>query len=104
MEARKTVLSTKLARLNAEIITSEMPRSVAGLSATPIKPKRRRISEFAGPLGLGSPRRVVNDRRAVSNMSRLTEEIETTTATITTLESTISVSQSNVSNLSCVHV
>ena len=79
MEKRKSRLNAQLAKLNAEILTSEVPR--AGVPQTPTsKIKRRRISDWTpGPgglgLGLGSPRRAVLDqRRVVSNMVRVPEE------------------------------
>ncbi|ORY32865.1 kinesin motor domain-domain-containing protein [Naematelia encephala] len=79
MEARKSKLSEKLAKLNAEILTSELPRMGAGLPLSPPRRKRPRISDFtslAGPgvIGLGSPKQIVQDRRAVSGMVRLSEE------------------------------
>ncbi|WWC94352.1 hypothetical protein V866_001194 [Kwoniella sp. B9012] len=84
MEARKTKLVAQLSKLNGEILTSELPRSGAGLPLSPPKPKRRRISDFSAivstgtgrmGIGLGTPKKTV-DRRAISGMSRLTEESE----------------------------
>ncbi|OCF60786.1 hypothetical protein L486_00426 [Kwoniella mangroviensis CBS 10435] len=84
MEARKTKLVAQLSKLNGEILTSELPRSGAGLPLSPPKPKRRRISDFSATvstgtgrtgIGLGTPKKTV-DRRAISGMSRLTEESE----------------------------
>jgi centromeric protein E len=79
LEARKAKLTNQLAKLNGEILTSEMPRSNAGLPLSPPRPKRRRISDCAmlggGRLGLGTPKsKVANERRAVSSMMRLPEE------------------------------
>ena len=82
MESRKSKLTTLLAKLNGEILTSEIPRAAAGMPLSPPHLKRRRISEFsslmeAGRLGIGSPKKVVaSERRAVSGMVRLTEEVE----------------------------
>ncbi|OCF32982.1 hypothetical protein I316_05320 [Kwoniella heveanensis BCC8398] len=84
MEARKAKLSAQLAKLNGEILTSEMPRSGLGLPMSPPKPKRRRISDFSAMvasgsgrmgIGLGTPKKS-SDRRAVSGMSRVPEEGE----------------------------
>ncbi|WVF71322.1 hypothetical protein IAT40_006125 [Kwoniella sp. CBS 6097] len=84
MEARKAKLSAQLAKLNGEILTSEMPRSGSGLPMSPPKPKRRRISDFSAMvasgsgrsgIGLGTPKKTI-DRRAVSGMTRVPEEGE----------------------------
>ncbi|KAK4683756.1 hypothetical protein P7C73_g6472, partial [Tremellales sp. Uapishka_1] len=78
MEARKHKLTAQLAKLNGEILTSELPRSMSGrLPMSPPKPKRRRISEFMGGLGVGTPRSMaISERRAVSGMVRVTEDVE----------------------------
>ena len=97
MEARKSKLSAQLAKLNAEILTSEFPRSAAGLPVISPRPKRRRISDFSNPLGLGTPKRViVNDRRAVSSMVRVTEEVDAPSM-ITVLETDMESDASKVS-------
>ena len=74
MEARKTKLTIQLAKLNGEILTSEIfpqPNTIA--PATP-KPKRRRISDF-NMMGKGTPTKVAGvDRRAVSSMVRVPED------------------------------
>ncbi|WVQ99545.1 hypothetical protein IAU59_006681 [Kwoniella sp. CBS 9459] len=93
MEARKAKLSAQLAKLNGEILTSEMPRSGSGLPMSPPKPKRRRISDFSAlvasgsgraGIGLGTPRKGA-DRRAVSGMTRVPEEGEEMSAIMGTL-------------------
>ncbi len=82
MEARRSRLHAQLAKLNGEILTSELPRAGSGLPLSPPQQKRRRISEVIGltgdgRTGIGSPRRVIcEERRAVSGMTRLTEEVE----------------------------
>lgn len=79
LEARKAKLTSQLAKLNGEILTSELPR-VGSMASIPVnRPKRRRISDFAnlmggGRLGMGSPKMRVADRRAVSGMIRLGED------------------------------
>ncbi len=66
MEARKEKLALQLAKLNGEILTSELPHDTQA-------PKRRRISDNF--MGLGSPKRFAPiDRRAVSTMLKVTEE------------------------------
>lgn len=75
LEARKARLTAKLAKLNGEILTSELPRSASGLPISPVRPKRRRISDFSTMVGLGTPRaKLGGDRRAVSGMPRLVED------------------------------
>ncbi|RXK39315.1 hypothetical protein M231_03394 [Tremella mesenterica] len=78
MEARKATLNMQLARLNAEILTSEFPR---GAQPAPSMIKRRRISDFTPTpgssrmaLGVGSPRPEKDSRRTVSTMLRVPEE------------------------------
>lgn len=82
MEARKSKLSEQLAKLNGEILTSELPRSGVGLPITSPRKKRPRISDFTslssaalglGGLGLGTPVKS-SDRRAVSHMVRVHED------------------------------
>ncbi|WVW84086.1 hypothetical protein I302_106115 [Kwoniella bestiolae CBS 10118] len=94
MEARKAKLVSQLSKLNGEILTSELPRSGSGLPLSPPKPKRRRISDFSAivasgsgrtGIGLGTPKKTV-DRRAISGMSRLTEENEEMAGIMGTLE------------------
>ncbi|WWC70146.1 uncharacterized protein I206_104093 [Kwoniella pini CBS 10737] len=94
MEARKSKLVAQLSKLNGEILTSELPRSGSGLPLSPPKPKRRRISDFSAMIstgsgrtgiGLGTPKKTV-DRRAISGMSRLTEESEEMAGIMGTLE------------------
>ncbi|WWC89175.1 uncharacterized protein L201_004093 [Kwoniella dendrophila CBS 6074] len=94
MEARKAKLAAQLSKLNGEILTSELPRSGSGLPLSPPKPKRRRISDFSAILatgsgrmgiGLGTPKKTV-DRRAISGMSRLTEESEGMAGIMNTLD------------------
>ncbi|TYJ58685.1 hypothetical protein B9479_000521 [Cryptococcus floricola] len=97
MEARKAKLTAQLAKLNGEILTSELPRHSASsfnLPQTPSKPKRRRISDFSAimssggdrmGLGMGTPKKAA-DRRAVSNLVGVKEESETS-ATSGTLDS-----------------
>ncbi|EIW65681.1 hypothetical protein TREMEDRAFT_66275 [Tremella mesenterica DSM 1558] len=70
----------QLARLNAEILTSEFPRGV-GAQPAPSMIKRRRISDFTPTpgrsrmvLGVGSPRPEKDSRRTVSTMLRVPEE------------------------------
>ncbi|WVQ73983.1 hypothetical protein IAR50_003564 [Cryptococcus sp. DSM 104548] len=87
MEARKAKLTAQLAKLNGEILTSELPRHSASsfnLPQTPSKPKRRRISDFSAimssggdrmGLGMGTPKKAA-DRRAVSNLVGVKEEGE----------------------------
>ncbi|ORX37881.1 kinesin motor domain-domain-containing protein [Kockovaella imperatae] len=67
MEARKAKLAEQLAKLNAQILTSEahQPQTV---------PQRRRISD--NYKHLMSPRQGTHDRRAVSSMIRVPEEGE----------------------------
>nr|KIR85317.1 centromeric protein E [Cryptococcus tetragattii IND107] len=84
MEARKAKLTAQLAKLNSEILTSELPRhpsTIMGIPMSPPKPKRRRISDFSAimsigsdrvGLGMGTPKKV--DRRAVSGLTRVQEE------------------------------
>ncbi|WVO15973.1 hypothetical protein L204_103638 [Cryptococcus depauperatus] len=82
MEARKTKLITQLAKLNSEILTSELPRHHSGslLPISPPKPKRRRISDYSAlvsngdriGLGMGTPKKT--DRRAVSGLIRVQED------------------------------
>lgn len=75
MEERKAKLQEQLAKLNGEILTSEVvPRSMSGLPMSP-KMKRRRISDISS-VGMGTPKKGMGDRRAVSNMLRVTEEAE----------------------------
>lgn len=77
MEARKYRLTTQLAKLNTQVLTSEMPRIGSGLPLASPKPKRRRISDLHNALGgsrvgLGSPKqKALDNRRAVSNMLRM---------------------------------
>nr|XP_018262811.1 uncharacterized protein I303_04295 [Kwoniella dejecticola CBS 10117]OBR84969.1 hypothetical protein I303_04295 [Kwoniella dejecticola CBS 10117] len=95
MEARKAKLVVQLSKLNGEILTSELPRSSSGLlPISPPKPKRRRISDFSAiittgsgrtNIGLGTPKKTI-DRRAISGMSRLTEESEEMVGIMGTLE------------------
>ncbi|ODN80563.1 hypothetical protein L202_02763 [Cryptococcus amylolentus CBS 6039] len=97
MEARKAKLTAQLAKLNGEILTSELPRHSASsfnFPQTPAKPKRRRISDFSAimssggdrmGLGMGTPKKAA-DRRAVSNLVGVKEESETS-ATSGTLDS-----------------
>lgn len=82
MEARKAKLISHLAKLNGEILTSELPRSGIGLPISTPRMKRPRISDFTslasglGGLGLGTPTpKKAFDRRAVSNMVRVPEEM-----------------------------
>jgi centromeric protein E len=75
LEARKAKLAAQLAKLNAEILTSELPRSGSGsLLLSPTRPKRHRLSEFAG-VGNGTPKKMI-ERRAISGMARVVEEHE----------------------------
>jgi centromeric protein E len=73
MEARKNRLHTQLAKLNTQVLTSELPR--AG-------PKRRRISDLysvmgASRVGLGSPKqKALDNRRAVSSALRMPQVME----------------------------
>ncbi|BEI93295.1 uncharacterized protein CcaverHIS019_0509230 [Cutaneotrichosporon cavernicola] len=78
MEARKTKLAEQLSKLNSEILTSELPRSGAGLPMEQPRKRRPRISDFTSltsasrgiDIGLGmpgTPKKLV-DRRAVSTM------------------------------------
>ncbi|KAL7421908.1 Kinesin-like protein kip2 [Cryptotrichosporon argae] len=82
MEARKAKLTAQLAKLNGEILTSELPRSTSNLPLSPPRKKRPRISDFTLPgsgrlaLGLGTPKKGMGDRRAVSGMTRLLEDEE----------------------------
>ncbi|WVR06885.1 hypothetical protein IAU60_003921 [Kwoniella sp. DSM 27419] len=94
MEARKAKLREQLARLNGEILISEIPRSGSGLPMASPKPKRRRISDFSAllasgsgrmGLGLGTPKQA-SDRRAISGMNRLPEEGEEMSGILDTLE------------------
>lgn len=85
MEARKAKLSEQLAKLNGEILTSELPRSGFGLPIVSPRKKRPRISDFTSlssaamgtmggmGIGLGTPVKSV-DRRAVSHMVRVSED------------------------------
>lgn len=80
MEARKAKLVSQLAKLNGEILTSELPRSGVGLPVSTPRMKRPRISDLtslsSGGLGLGTPTpKKAFDRRAVSNMVRVPEEL-----------------------------
>ena len=63
LEERKKRLTVKLAKLNGEILTSELPRLDGLMPLSPAKPKRRRISEF---LGHDRPKTPTTHRRAVS--------------------------------------
>jgi hypothetical protein len=78
LETRKNKLTAQLAKLNGEILISELPRSKSGQPFSPLRTKRRRISDFTfmgnGRLGLGTPKKVASDRRAVSGLTRLNEE------------------------------
>lgn len=82
MEARRFKLHAQLAKLNGEILTSELPRANSGLPLSPPRLKRRRISDFTSRMGggrlrIGSPKKLIgNDRRAVSGMVRVAEEVE----------------------------
>ncbi|KAK8864543.1 hypothetical protein IAR55_001793 [Kwoniella newhampshirensis] len=95
MEVRRARLKEQLAKLNGEILTSELPRAGAGRPMSPPKPKRRRISDFSAimavgtnriGLGLGTPQKV-NDRRAISGMTRVPEAEEEMPGIMGTLES-----------------
>lgn len=84
MEARKVKLTEQLAKLNGEILTSELPRTMTGLPTSPPRKKRPRISDFTSltsaalGIGLGTPTKTpVIDRRAVSTMVRVVEDSET---------------------------
>ncbi|WOO81136.1 Kinesin-like protein KIN-7L [Vanrija pseudolonga] len=84
MEARKVKLTEQLAKLNGEILTSELPRTMTGLPTSPPRKKRPRISDFTSltsaalGIGLGTPTKTpVVDRRAVSTMVRVVEDSET---------------------------
>lgn len=84
MEARKVKLAEQLAKLNGEILTSELPRSGVGLPVEQVRKRRPRISDFSSlsavsqstGLGLGipggTPKKMI-DRRAVSTMVRVHE-------------------------------
>ncbi|GMK55272.1 hypothetical protein CspeluHIS016_0203280 [Cutaneotrichosporon spelunceum] len=82
MEARKTKLAEQLSKLNSEILTSELPRSRAGLPMEQPRKRRPRISDFTSltsasrgiDIGLGLPgaSKKLVDRRAVSTMTRTT--------------------------------
>lgn len=77
MEARKAKLHAQLAKLNGEILTSELPRSFSGMPMSPPNQKRRRISEVLGGPGLaiGAPKRTtVGERRVVSSTLRFKED------------------------------
>jgi centromeric protein E len=63
LEERKKRLTVQLAKLNGEILTSELPRLNGMVPMSPAKPKRRRISEF---LGHDRPKTPASNRRAVS--------------------------------------
>ncbi|KAL1411458.1 Kinesin-like protein kip2 [Vanrija albida] len=86
MEARKIKLTEQLSKLNGEILTSELPRTMTGLPTSPPRKKRPRISDFTSltsaalGIGLGTPtkttRTPVLDRRAVSTMVRVVEDPE----------------------------
>ena len=77
MEARKHRLTTQLAKLNTQVLTSEFPRVGATLHLISPKPKRRRISDIqnalgASRVGLGSPKQLaLENRRAVSSKLRM---------------------------------
>lgn len=77
MEARKYRLTTQLAKLNTQVLTSELPRSGSGVPLASPKPKRRRISDLhnapgGSRVGLGSPKqKAFDNRRAVSSMLRM---------------------------------
>nr|XP_031863411.1 uncharacterized protein CI109_001287 [Kwoniella shandongensis]KAA5530483.1 hypothetical protein CI109_001287 [Kwoniella shandongensis] len=95
MEARRARLKEQLAKLNGEILTSELPRPGSGFPMSPPKPKRRRISDFSAimgvgtnriGLGLGTPQKM-NDRRAISGMTRVPEGEEEMPGIMGTLES-----------------
>lgn len=81
MEGRKHKLTTQLAKLNAQVLTSELPRSGSGFPLSPPRKKRPRISDFTSMLqgeriGLGSPMRTVVESRAVSGLIRVSEDDE----------------------------
>ena len=77
MEARKHRLTTQLAKLNTQVLTSEFPRVGSALHMISPKPKRRRISDIqnalgASRVGLGSPKQLaLENRRAVSSKLRM---------------------------------
>jgi centromeric protein E len=77
MEARKSRLHTQLAKLNTQVLTSELPRAGSGIPSLPAGPKRRRISDLysvmgASRVGLGSPKqKALDTRRAVSSALRM---------------------------------
>ncbi|WVQ81716.1 hypothetical protein IAT38_003841 [Cryptococcus sp. DSM 104549] len=94
MEARKAKLTAQLAKLNGEILTSELPRPGTATPLSPPKPKRRRISDFSAimstgsdriGLGVGTPKKV-NDRRAISGLVRVAEGEEEMPGIMGTLE------------------
>ena len=67
MEERKVKLSTQLAKLNSEILTSDVHNVFA--------PKRRRISDNLSALKSATAQ--AQNRRAVSTMVRVPEESTT---------------------------
>lgn len=77
MEARKFRLTTQLAKLNTQVLTSELPRAGSAVTLASPKPKRRRISDLHNALGgsrvgLGSPKqKALDNRRAVSSVLRM---------------------------------
>jgi hypothetical protein len=71
LEDRKNRLATQLAKLNGEILTSQS--FAAKINGRP----RRRISDSARGLGVGLPQPALGGRRAVSGMSRVSEDSET---------------------------
>lgn len=88
MEARKYRLTTQLAKLNTQVLTSELPRVGSGMVLASPKPKRRRISDLhsalgASRVGLGSPKqKALDTRRAVSSMLRMQQVPEDETPAI----------------------
>jgi centromeric protein E len=82
MEARKNRLHTQLAKLNTQVLTSELPRAGHGVPSLPSGPKRRRISDLysvmgASRVGLGSPKqKALDNRRAVSSALRMPQVLE----------------------------
>ncbi|KLT45454.1 kinesin-domain-containing protein [Cutaneotrichosporon oleaginosum] len=85
MQARKDKLAEQLSKLNSEILTSELPRSRAGLPMEQPRKRRPRISDFTSltaassgiGLGLGlpgTPKKQI-DRRAVSTMVRVADSL-----------------------------
>jgi centromeric protein E len=76
MEARKARLTAQLAKLNGEILTSELPRTGGLFPPSPSRPKRRRISDFASVVGIGhgTPKKVFAERRAFSGLMKVEED------------------------------